>query len=72
MNRTPLHSSNIASAGYDAEAQLLEVEFSNGGVYTYQGVEPEVYAGLMEADSPGSYLHRNIKFRYAYTKGGTG
>lgn len=61
MDRTPVISSNVKSVGYDPAAQLLEVEFMNGGVYQYKGVPPEAHQELMEAGSIGSHLASNIK-----------
>lgn len=68
MDRTPVSSSNISAIGYDADNQLLEVEFNNGSVYSYSGVPSGEYEGFMAADSKGKYLHANIKTRYSYVK----
>lgn len=61
MQRTSVSSSNIASIGYDAEQEILEVEFLNGSVYQYSGVPESLYSELMSADSHGSYLDTYIK-----------
>ncbi len=61
MNRTPVSSSNLASVGYDAGLQVLEVEFLNGSVYQYLNVPSYVYSGLMSAGSHGSYLDSYVK-----------
>lgn len=61
MNRQTVESSNLASIGYDAANEILEVEFNHGGVYQYQDVPENVYDGLMNADSHGQYFDRNIK-----------
>jgi len=68
MNRQPVTSSNIASIGYDADSQTLEIEFLNGGVYQYFDVPQYVYEELMNADSHGQYLAQNIKGVYRYSK----
>ncbi|WP_320153962.1 KTSC domain-containing protein [uncultured Draconibacterium sp.] len=68
MNRQPVSSSNIASIGYDANSQTLEIEFLNGGVYQYFDVPQYVYEDLMNAGSHGQYLARNIKGIYRYSK----
>ena len=68
MKRQAVESSNLASVGYDAETQTLEVEFKHGGVYQYYNVLISVYDGLMNASSHGQYFDRNIKkagYRYA-------
>jgi len=68
MERTPVSSSNISAIGYDADSQTLEVEFTNGAVYSYTGVPSGEHDGLMGADSKGKYLHANIKTRYSFVK----
>jgi hypothetical protein len=68
MERTPVSSSNISSIGYDPDSEVLEVEFTNGAVYSYSGVPPGEYEGFTNADSKGKYLHANIKGRYSYVK----
>ena len=35
MERQPISSSNIISAGYDPDTQTLELEFKNGVVWQY-------------------------------------
>ena len=61
MKRQSVTSSNLASVGYDAANEILEVEFKHGGVYQYFGVPENVYDELMNADSHGQYFDRNIK-----------
>lgn len=68
MDRTPVSSSNISAIGYDSDSEILEVEFTNGAVYSYSGVPLGEYDGFMNADSKGKYLHANIKGRYPYVK----
>jgi len=61
MNRQSVESSNLASIGYDAKNEILEVEFKHGGVYQYFDVPENVYQELMDASSHGQYFDRNIK-----------
>lgn len=68
MERVAVSSSNISAIGYDADSEILEVEFTNGAVYAYSGVRSGEYEGFMNADSKGKYLHANIKNRYSVTK----
>lgn len=65
MNRHPVESSNLRSAGY--EDTVLEIEFLDGGVYQYFDVPQAIYDGLIQAESPGKYFWANIRgaFRYA-------
>lgn len=69
MNRIPVSSSNLRAIGYDSHTHVLEVEFLNGGLYSYSGVPASVHAGLMSASSHGSYFNAYIKKGgYPYTK----
>ena len=68
MDRTKVTSSNIASIGYDAESEVLEIEFRSGAVYRYDGVPTEEYDGLKDAGSHGTYFHQHINGRYTYQK----
>ena len=71
MDRIPVQSSHLASVGYDPATSTLEIEFHGGSVYQYFGVPQEVYEGLLNAGSKGSYFHQNIKEAgYPYTKVG--
>jgi len=68
MKRQAVDSSNIASIGYDAKSQTLEIEFLNGGVYQYFDVPNQIYEAMMNASSHGQYLAQNIKGNYRYSK----
>lgn len=68
FTRRNVSSSNIASIGYDANSQTLEIEFLNGGAYQYFDVPQHIYEGLMSASSHGQYLALNIKSIYRYSK----
>jgi hypothetical protein len=70
MERIPVSSSNVASIGYDADTQTLEVEFNSNTIYQYYGVPAHVYEELMNAGSKGQYLNSNIKKAYPYSKVG--
>ncbi len=67
IERTPVRSSALRSVGYDLEQRVLEIEFTNGVVYQYSDVPPEVYRGLMAAESHGRYFHQHVRdagYRY--------
>lgn len=68
MERKSVESSNLASIGYDAENEILEVEFKHGGVYQYFDVPENVYEELMNADSHGIYFSANIRNDYECQK----
>ncbi len=65
MERKRINASNIRSVGYDERNRMLEVEFSNGGIYQYSGVSAEVHRRFMNAPSPGSYFHDNIEENFS-------
>lgn len=68
MRRFPVLSSKIASASYDDEENLLEIEFTDNTVYQYQNVPRSEFDNLFTAISKGQYFENNIKGRYAYTR----
>jgi hypothetical protein len=68
MERVPVSSSNIRSIGYDPDSSTLEIEFTNGGVYQYQGVPEPEFEALMNAGSKGKHFHAAIKNKYPHVK----
>lgn len=65
----PMESSMIDSAGYDEETRCLQVMFNTGQVYCYEDVPPEVFEGLLKADSKGRYMRAFIIDVYPYHRG---
>ncbi|HYL97575.1 MAG TPA: KTSC domain-containing protein [Blastocatellia bacterium] len=63
MRRTPVESSVIASIGYDAEAEAVEIEFNHGPIYLYRTVPFTVHEEFINAPSKGIYF--NTIFRQA-------
>jgi hypothetical protein len=66
MQREPVESSMLRSAGYDPEREILELEFNNGRIYRYFGVPPEVFVELLNAESKGRYFLAEIDDLYPY------
>ena len=66
MERTPLTSSAVASAGYDDATLVLEIEFNSGKIYQYEAVPRSVFEWLLRTPNKGSYVARMISERYAY------
>ncbi len=64
MERKRVNSSRIRSVGYDERNQLLEVELSNGTVYQYSRVSPEVHRRFMAAPNPTSFYDDRIAEEY--------
>lgn len=59
MNRMSVQSSNIAAIGHDGKT--LEVEFTNGSVYQYEGVSAETFRKFSESESKGRFFAQNIR-----------
>jgi hypothetical protein len=68
MYRESVSSSNLAAVGYDANSEILEIEFNHGGVYQYYDVPVSEYEALMSASSHGTYFAANIRNNYSYVK----
>ncbi|MDZ8187850.1 MAG: KTSC domain-containing protein [Nostoc sp. ChiSLP02] len=60
----PVSSSMAAAVGYDREEQILQVEFQNGAVYQYLGVDEDTWEDLHASDSIGNFFNQEIKGRY--------
>ena len=56
MHRQRVESGVLRSVGYDAVARVLELEFADGAVYRYLDVPASLHAGLMTADSHGTFF----------------
>ena len=68
MERTAVTSTNIVSIGYDPSSCILEIEFQTG-IYQYYGVPGEVFEGLMQTPSKGSFFDQYVrKAGYAFAK----
>lgn len=59
-------SSNIEAVGYDNEQ--LHVWFTSGGYYIYSDVPRQIFDDLLNASSKGSFLNREVKGVYQFTK----
>ena len=54
-------SSNVKAVGYEVETKTLQVEFKSGGIYQYAGVQPEMYADLLKAESIGRFVSQVVR-----------
>lgn len=59
-------SSNVSTVAYDPIDGTLRVEFKNGGTYDYLRVPEATFRNLINARSPGTYLHDHIKGTFHY------
>ena len=64
MQRKPLHTDRLNSAGYDARAQRLEIEFTSGEVRAYKGVPDEVARRFFSAPNPSAFWEDRIAEEY--------
>jgi hypothetical protein len=65
MERKRVNSSKLRSVGYDEQTRTLEVEMSNGQVFQYSGVYPEVHRRFMAAPNPTTFFDDKIAEEYA-------
>ncbi len=70
MERYSVASSNIASIGYDADVETLEIEFLNGSIYQYFNVPQNMYDKIKQAGSKGRFLNTYIKNAYPFSRVG--
>jgi hypothetical protein len=64
----PVCSSMAAQIGYDADREILQIEFNSGAVYQYAEVDPHTWEDLQSSDSIGSFYNEEIKGYYPSTK----
>lgn len=60
MERQPIDSRNIISAGYDPASQILEIEFKAGVVWQYNNFPEEMWYEFLGAPSQGKYFNSQI------------
>ncbi|MGL5002386.1 MAG: KTSC domain-containing protein [Casimicrobium sp.] len=65
MERTPLRSGKLKSAGYDESSRTMHIEFTNGDVYEYKSVSRELYRQLRASPSPSSFFEDKIDEQFS-------
>jgi hypothetical protein len=68
MDWIHVQSSNLEAVRYNPEMKILGVKFRNNTEYEYKNVPEQIFDGLLNADSHGSYLAKYIKGVYLYRK----
>jgi hypothetical protein len=68
MKMITVDSTTLRTVGYDAERQLLQIEFQNRSTYQYFKVPPTVYEKLLHAPSKGAYFNRAIRPQFDCTQ----
>lgn len=66
MKTIAVDSTTLRTVGYDAERQLLQIEFQDLSIYQYFDVPAAVCEELMQAPSKGAYFNRSIRPRFDY------
>jgi hypothetical protein len=66
MERSPLASRAVVAAAYDAVNNTLELEFTSGRIYQYEGVPAGAYEWLLRTPSKGTYVSRMINGQYSF------
>lgn len=65
-NRCRFGSMAIASAGYDAQCELMEIEFvQDGQVWQYSEVPEEIWYRFKFEARPDNFFHNYIKGRFS-------
>ncbi|MBW2982656.1 KTSC domain-containing protein [Candidatus Woesearchaeota archaeon] len=59
-------SSNVAEVGYNVGT--LRVKFKNGSEYEYKSVPEEYHQAMLQAESIGSFISKNIKGKFRFSK----
>lgn len=54
-------SSNVQQLYHREDQAILCVRFNNGGLYSYNGCNHEMYMNLRMSNSVGKYLHNVVK-----------
>lgn len=67
MEMIKVSSSNLVSIGYDESTKILIVKFHNG-VYKYLNVPKNIYLGLIDSSSKGTYFHDYIRDQFTTEK----
>jgi KTSC domain len=63
-----VQSSNISEIEYDEANERLEILFTTGGRYSYEGVSKEMYQAFLGASSKGSFFHQFVKGKYPWVR----
>jgi hypothetical protein len=68
VDRQPVESEMLASVGYEADSLTLELEYTNGRVYQYFDVPPQLHDELVRSPSVGAFVNAQIRGVYRYAR----
>ena len=63
-----IQSSMMTFVKYDDDARELDITFTSGKTYRYLDVPPEIYDGLLDAESKGEFFNDNIKDAFVHSE----
>ena len=63
-----VQSTAVEAVDYEAQSRRLTVTYVGGATYAYAGVPAEVWAALLDAESKGRFVNREVKPRYEATR----
>lgn len=63
-----ISSSNLKSASYNTETEVLTITFNNGSIYDYNKVPWTIFTKLRMSDSQGKFFNTEISKKFKYTK----
>lgn len=68
MKPTVVESITLATVAYDADRELLQIEFRDRTIYRYFNVPGDVHESLRRSPSKGSYFNRIIRGQFTYAR----
>jgi hypothetical protein len=68
LTANTVESTTLKTVTYDAEREVLELEFRDRRTYQYFAVPVEAHDALLRAPSKGNYFNRMIRGHFAYER----
>ena len=68
ITSTLLMSKTLATAVYDEFQEKLQLDFRDGSRYIYSKVPPDLFRGLLAANSKGRFFNQHIRRIFPYNK----
>jgi YD repeat-containing protein len=72
MQLETVDSAAIHAIGYNPQSRILEIIFTNGGIYRFAGVPAPLYRAMQCATSMGKFFQAHVRGQYPYTRIGRG
>jgi len=61
-------SSNVAKVAHDPDTEVFMVQFTNGGLYSYDGVGHDIFETIQTVPSVGRYFNMMVKAYHDHKK----